>query len=84
MRWHYVRKKLPALCGAKIREAILDDILPLLWSGRVDAVIAYLQAILDKKLSPGQSVAKLAGYCERNPDLTAWCAHQNLVLDWVA
>ncbi len=43
MRWHYVRKKLLALCGAKIREAILDDILPLLWSGRVDAVITYLQ-----------------------------------------
>ena len=43
MRWHYVRQKLPALCGAKIREAILDDILPLLWSGRVDAVITYLQ-----------------------------------------
>ncbi|PSR28655.1 MAG: hypothetical protein C7B43_09575 [Sulfobacillus benefaciens] len=43
MRWHYVRQKLPALCGAKIREAILDDLLPLLWSGRVDAVIAYLQ-----------------------------------------
>jgi hypothetical protein len=55
-----------ALRGAKIRHAVLAELLPLLWLGRVDAAIAYLRAIPEKQLKPGQSVDKLIGYCERN------------------
>ncbi len=69
--WYHLEEKCKvelslALRGAKIRNALLEELLPLLWVGRVDAAIAYLQAIPDHKLKPGQSVDKLIGYFERN------------------
>ncbi|MCL5013076.1 MAG: hypothetical protein M1493_03715 [Firmicutes bacterium] len=69
--WYHLEEKCQgelslALRGAKTRHALLEELLPLLWVGRVDAAIAYLQAIPDQKLKPGQSVDKLIGYFERN------------------
>ncbi len=40
--------------------------MPLLWLGRVDAAIAYLRAMPEKKPKPGQPVDKLIGYFGRN------------------
>ncbi len=69
--WYHLNEKCKvelslALRGSKIRNAVLAELLPLLWLGRVDAAIAYLRAIPEKKLKPGQSVDKLIGYFERN------------------
>ena len=55
-----------ALRGSKIRNAVLDELLPLRWLGRVDAAIAYLRDIPDSKRKSGQSVDQLIGYFERN------------------
>ena len=69
--WYHLEEKCKvelslALRGSKIRNAILDELLPLLWLGRVDAAIADLRAIPDHQLKPGQSIDKLVGYFERN------------------
>ncbi len=69
--WYHLEEKCKvelslALRGFKIRNAILEELLPLLWLGRVDAAIAYLRAIPEDSRKPGQSVDKLIGYFERN------------------
>ena len=69
--WYHLEEKCKielstALRGAKIRNAVLSELLPILWLGRVNAAIDDLRAIPDEKLKPGQSVDKLIGYFERN------------------
>ncbi len=55
-----------ALKGRKIRNAVLDDVMPLLWLGRIDDAIARLRAILPKDIKDAASLEKLVGYFERN------------------
>ncbi len=55
-----------ALKGRKIRNAVLDDLIPLLWLGRLDDAIARLRAIPVGEIKNLDSVDKLIGYVERN------------------
>lgn len=69
--WYHLEKKCEyelslTLKGSKIRNAILEKLLPLLWLGNVDAAIACLQAIQPTLLKNDQSVDRLVGYFERN------------------
>ena len=69
--WYHLEEKCKielstVLRGANIRNAVLSELLPILWLGRVNAAMNYLRAIPNKKLKPGQSVDKLIGYFERN------------------
>ena len=69
--WYHLKEKCQrelslALRGAKLRNAVLEDLLPILWLGRVDEAIAYLRTVPAAHLKPGQSVDRLIGYFERN------------------
>lgn len=69
--WYHLKKKCEyelslTLKGSKIRNDILDKLLPILWLGNVDAAIAFLQAIQPALLKNGQTVDRLIGYFERN------------------
>ena len=69
--WYHLEKKCEyelslTLKGSKIRNDILERLLPLLWLGNVDDAIAFLQAIQPGLLKNGQSVDRLVGYFERN------------------
>ncbi len=52
--------------GAKIRNEILNHLLPLLWLGKVNAAIDFLRSIDKSKLKQGKSIDRLVGYLERN------------------
>lgn len=69
--WYHLEKKCEyelslTLRGAKIRNAILDQLLPLLWLGQIDKAILYLNTISADQLKSGQTVERLIGYFERN------------------
>lgn len=69
--WYHLEEKCKielslTLRGAQIRNAVLAELLPLLWLGRVDAAIAYLRTIPEEKIKAGKSVDTLIGYFERN------------------
>ena len=69
--WYHLQEKCKlelslALRGAKLRNAVLADLWPILWLGRVDEAIAYLRTVPAAHLKPGQSVDRLIGYFERN------------------
>jgi len=71
--WYHLEKKCEyelslALKGSKIRNTVLEQLLPLLWLGKVDAAIAFLQNISMEYLKAGQSVERLIGYFQRNRD----------------
>jgi len=69
--WYHLKKKYEyelslVLKGSKIRNAVLEQLLPLLWLGKVDTAIEYVRTICPENLKTGQSVERLIGYFERN------------------
>jgi len=69
--WYHLKKKCEyelslALKGSKIRNAVLEQLLPLLWLGKVEAAVEYVQNINPKNLKTGQLVERQVGYFERN------------------
>lgn len=71
--WYHLKKKCEyelslVLKGSKIRNKILDELLPILWLGKLDVAIAFLQRIDSTQVKSGQSVDRLIGYFERNRD----------------
>jgi len=69
--WYHLRKRCEqelstALRGRFVRNAILAQLLPLLWLGRVDASINYLHSLGAESFKAGQTPAVLIGYLERN------------------
>jgi len=54
------------LKGSKIRNAVLEQLLPILWLGKVDVAIEYVRNISPENLKTGQSVERLIGYFECN------------------
>lgn len=71
--WYHLKKKCEyelslVLKGSKIRNKILDELLPILWLGKLDAATVFLQNIDPLQIKSGQSVDRLIGYFERNRD----------------
>jgi hypothetical protein len=71
--WYHLEKKCEyelslVLKGAKIRNAVLDQLLPLLWLGQIDKAAAYLNNLSADLFKNNQSVERLIGYFERNRD----------------
>jgi hypothetical protein len=69
--WHHLVTKLEqrlssASKGRKIRNALLDDLRPLLWNGDVEAAIKYLTEIPDDSLKSPEYITKLIEYLQRN------------------
>ncbi len=69
--WYHLKEKNAqelsmALKGSKIRNEILDYLLPLLWLGKIDAAIEYLRSIKPEYIKSSDHIERLIGYFERN------------------
>ncbi len=69
--WYHLHEKCKVelslvLRGKDIRNAVLADLMPLLWLSQIDAASAYLRAIRPAQIKSGKSVDRLRKYFERN------------------
>ncbi len=69
--WYHLKEKCKielslAMRNSKLRNAVLDQILPLLWLGKIDAAIKVLRNVNTDDKKVGQTTEKLIGYFERN------------------
>lgn len=84
--WYHLVKKCKehlssALRGAQIRNAVLKEILPLLWYGLVDEAITALHDLEAGQIKEHAAVEKLIGYLERNhPYIPCYAARKELGL----
>ncbi len=70
-----------ALKGRVIRNALLEQLRPLLWHGCVDRAIALLQAVEPAKIKNQQTLDTLIGYLKRNrPYIPCYEARKRLGL----
>jgi hypothetical protein len=68
--WYHLKKKSKeqlsmALLGSKIRNAFLDELLPLLWNGNVDGAISLLEKIAPDKVKNQEIINTLIEYLKR-------------------
>jgi hypothetical protein len=69
--WYHLKKKCRELLsmaskGSKIRNAILEELMPLLWYGLVDQAIAYLSHIAADQIKNNDELKHLMSYLEKN------------------
>ena len=69
--WFHLEKKCKerlstGMKGKIIRNKVLAHITPLLWHGKVEAVIAYLQGLNEDDIKNQDEIKRLIGYFERN------------------
>jgi len=69
--WFHLEKKCKerlsmAMKGKVIRNKVLDHIIPLLWHGKVETAIAYLQDLNKDDIKNQEDIKRLIGYFERN------------------
>lgn len=69
--WYHLKKKCKyefslGLKGAEIRDSVLAELLPLLWLGKVDAAIEYLNNINPDYIKANKYIDRLIGYIELN------------------
>jgi len=84
--WYHLRKKCSellsmALCGSKIRNEVLNDILPLLWHGLVDETVCYLNHIQKTKVKNTKELKHLISYLRKNtPMIPAYSVRKEIGL----
>jgi len=69
--WHHLEKKCQerlsmAMKGSKLRNEALEELLALLWLGKVDAAIEYLRSIGVEKIRNRAEIERLIAYFDRN------------------
>ena len=69
--WYHLLKKcqlqLSLACdGRDIRNAILKELLPLLWHGQLEQAIASIHKLDTQHIKNAEALTKLVGYFERN------------------
>ena len=69
--WHHLLEKMKerlsrGMKGYKLRNAFLDDLEPLLWTGDVAGVIAKLETLPDDQVKSRSDIIKLIDYLKRN------------------
>ena len=69
--WFHLEKKCKerlsmAMRGKVIRNKVLDHIIPLLWHGKVETAIAYLQGLNEHSIKNQEEIKRLISYFERN------------------
>ena len=55
-----------AMKGKVLRNKVLDHIIPLLWHGKVETAIAYLQGLNTGDIKNQDEIKRLISYFERN------------------
>ena len=84
--WYHLKKKCKellsmALKGKEIRNAVLENILPLLWHGLVDQAINYLNSLPESQIKNEKELHHLTGYLEKNrPMIPAYAVRRELGL----
>jgi hypothetical protein len=84
--WYHLVKKCKerlssALNGAQIRNAILQQVLPLLWYGLVEDAIVVLRGIEATKIKDHTALEKLIAYLKRNrPYIPCYAVRKQLGL----
>jgi len=84
--WYHLSKKCSellslALCGSKIRNEILKDILPLLWNGLVNETVCYLNGIQKTMVKNTKELQHLISYLEKNtPMIPAYSVRKEIGL----
>ncbi|MBF0552297.1 MAG: hypothetical protein HQK60_17405 [Deltaproteobacteria bacterium] len=69
--WYHLKEKCKmqlslAMKGRKVRNEVLESIMPLLWYGLVDKAKEYLAGLDPKLIKDATAIEKLMGYFERN------------------
>ena len=69
--WYHLKDKCKrelslALRNSRLRNLLLEQILPLLWLGKTDAVIGVLRWVSKEYLKDGRTTEALIAYLERN------------------
>lgn len=68
--WYYLKEKCKMELSLSLRNRelrnIIEDILQLLWLGKIDDAINKLRSIPTEDLKKGHTVDRLIGYFERN------------------
>jgi len=69
--WYHLLKKcqlqLSLACdGRDHRNAVLKELLPLLWQGQLDKAITFIQTLSAQHIKNAEALTKLVGYLERN------------------
>lgn len=69
--WFHLRKKFKeelsmAMKGRVLRNAALEEIMPLLWHGLTNKAISYLENIPASKIKNAEHIQKLIDYLNRN------------------
>jgi hypothetical protein len=55
-----------AMKGKLIRNKVLEHITALLWRGKVETAISYLQGLNEDDIKNQEEIKRLIGYFERN------------------
>lgn len=71
--WYHLLKKcqmqLSLACdGRESRNAVLKEVLPLLWYGQLDRAITSIKKLETHHIKNAEALTKLVGYFERNRD----------------
>jgi hypothetical protein len=69
--WFHLEKKCKerlsmAMKGKALRNQVLDHIIPLLWHGKINAVINYLHCLNKDDIKNQDQIKLLIGYLDRN------------------
>jgi hypothetical protein len=69
--WYHLHEKCKkrlsqAMKGKQIRNKVLEYITPLLWHGKIDMAISYLQGLNEEDIKNQEEIKRLIGYFERN------------------
>jgi len=69
--WYHLKKKCSELLsmvlrGSKIRNEVLNNILPLLWHGLVDETVCYLNEINTEMIKNTKELEHLINYLKKN------------------
>jgi hypothetical protein len=72
--WYHLKKKCEyelslALKGNKHKKAVLEELLPVLWLGKIDAAITILRNLEPEIIKSDHNIERLIGYYERNINL---------------
>lgn len=71
--WYHLKEKCEmelslGLKGRKHRSSVLDEILPMLWLGKINTAISILQNINKDLIKSKNNIERLIKYFERNSD----------------
>jgi hypothetical protein len=84
--WYHLHKKCKellsmALNGRDIRNAVLKNLIPLLWHGLVDQAIAYLKSLPDAEIKNEDELIHLVQYLAKNrPMIPVYAVRRELGL----